>query len=156
MAFVFAAFTGLLHQAFFGLISAQIGGNLWATLHLALHRSSRANTVGAEVSGFVRVSEPASLRSLCFVSLWVSCVDAFAYMEKRCHHLLPLPSSRSLCSAGSWAFPAERSLPRPAKRGGAGGVHPPICTFAISFPRRAWGVVRALGRFSLFFFSPGI
>lgn len=35
----------------------------------------------AEVSGFVRVSEPASLRSLCFVSLWVSCVDAFAYME---------------------------------------------------------------------------
>lgn len=26
MAFVFAAFTGLLNQAFFGLVSAQMGG----------------------------------------------------------------------------------------------------------------------------------
>lgn len=49
------------------------GGNLWAASHLTMRRSSCANAR--------RVSDPASLRSLCFVSPWVSCADAFAYME---------------------------------------------------------------------------
>ena len=48
MAFVFAAFTGLLNQAFFGLISARMGGNLWAASQLALRRSSRTNTIGVQ------------------------------------------------------------------------------------------------------------
>lgn len=48
MAFVAAAFTGLLQQAFFRLLSAQIGGHLWAALHPALHRSPRSNAVAVQ------------------------------------------------------------------------------------------------------------
>lgn len=90
MAFVFAAFTGLFNQAFFGLAFAQMGGtSACCIVQVFTCRHRRC----MEVSGFVQVSEPASLRSLCFVSLWVSCVDAFAYMESVVIIFSPSPAS---------------------------------------------------------------
>lgn len=81
MAFVFAAFARLFNEAFFGLVSAQMGEPLGSIASCVAQVFTCKHHRCMEVSGFVRVSEPASLRSLCFVSLWVSCADAFAYME---------------------------------------------------------------------------
>lgn len=154
MAFVFAAFTGLLHQAFFRLIGCSRLGRT-SEQHCILHCTG-PHVQTPWVCGGIWLC--AGLRpslfevSLFCLPLGILCGCICIY-GKRCHHLLPLPSSRSLCSAGSWAFPAERSLPRPAKRGGAGGKHPPSAPLLFPSPGMPGGWSGHWGIFPIFFSS---
>lgn len=149
MAFVAAAFTGLLLSL--GCYLLRLGGT--SGQHCILHCTGpHVQTPWLCRGIWLCAGLRANLFevSLFCLPLGILCGCICIY-GKRCHHLLPLPSSRSLCSAGSWAFPAERSLPRPAKRGGAGGEHPPL-HLRYSLPQACLGGAQGIGAFFSFFF----
>jgi len=90
--------------------------------------------------------------SLFCLPLGILCRCICIYGKRCHHHLLPLLSSCSLCSADSWAFPAERCLPRAAKRGGVGGWPPASAPLLFLSPGMAAGWSGHRGHFFLSFF----
>lgn len=153
MAFVFAAFTGLLHQAFFRLISAHIWGEpLGNTASCIAQVLTCKHHRCAEVSGFVRVSEPASLRSLCFVSLWVSCMDAFAYMENVVIVFSPSPAPVAFALLALGHFQLNGACQGQPSAVGL-GEHPPSAPSLFPSPGVPGGGQGIGAFFPIFFFS---
>lgn len=144
VAFVSAAFAGPLLYS-----SSKADTRGWCLLGLGGDTSEHRSALpwGAwEVDGGAGLCAPASWRSLCFVSPSSTLCSRICIYGKCCHHLLPLsPAPRCLRSADSWAFPAERCLPSPAKRVVGLGASPPPS--AVPFPRGPWGG-RGAGRTS--------
>lgn len=105
-----------------------------------------------EVSGFVRVSEPASLRSLCFVSLWVSCADAFAYMENVVIIFSPSPASVPFALPTRGHFQLNGVCRGQPSVMGLGANTPHLHLRYFLPPGVAGGWSRHRGHFFLFFF----
>lgn len=101
----------------------------------------------------MRVSEPASLRSLCFVSLWVSCVDAFAYMENVVIIFSPSPAPVPFALLALGHFQLNGACQGQSSAVGL-GANTPHLHLRYFLPQACLGGGQGIGAFfPIFFFS---